>query len=364
MSAFAGPEPKPGILNVHAYVPGKSGPKTGKVHKLSSNESPMGPSPKAVSAYQEAVSQNLALYPDPSATKLRDAIAKHYGLNAANIVCGGTGSDELLQMLAHAYLGVSDEAIYSQFGFLVYPIAIATNGANAVVAPEKSFVADVGEILSRVTPATKIVFLANPNNPTGTYLSYADVKRLHSGLPSTVLLILDAAYAEYVLANDYDAGIELVENNSNVVMTRTFSKIFGLAGVRIGWAYCPPNVADVLNRIRGPFNVSTPAIMVGAAAMEDVDFIDLAIAHNTKWLELVSSEVRKLGLEVTPSVGNFILIHFATAEKASAADAHLMSAGIIVRRVDSYGLPKCLRVSIGSQEANHAFISALTEFMK
>jgi len=364
MAAFAGPEPKPGILDIHAYVPGKSGPKTGKIYKLSSNESPMGPSPKAVAAYQEAISQNLALYPDPSAVKLRDAIAKRYGLIAANIVCGGTGSDELLQMLAHAYLGVGDEAIYSQFGFLVYPIAIATNGATAVVAPEKNFVADVGEILSRVTPATKIVFLANPNNPTGTYLSYADVKRLHAGLPSTVLLILDAAYAEYVLANDYNAGVELVENNANVVMTRTFSKIFGLAGVRIGWAYCPPGIADVLNRIRGPFNVSTPAIVAGSAAMEDVGFIEQAIAHNSKWLGWVSTEVRRLGLEVTPSVGNFLLIHFSSAERAVAADVHLMSRGIIVRRVDSYGLPKCLRVSIGTEEANHAFISALTEFMK
>ena len=364
MTLFVGPEPKPGILDIHAYVPGKSGPKSGKTYKLSSNESPLGPSPKAVAAYEEAVSQNLALYPDPGATKLREAIAKRYGLNAGHIVCGGTGSDELLQMLAHAYLGVGDEAIYSQFGFLVYPIVIATNGATAVVAPEKNYVADVGEILSRLTNATKMVFLANPNNPTGTYLSYAEVKRLHAGLPSTVLLVLDAAYAEYVMANDYDAGVELVENNTNVVMTRTFSKIFGLAGVRIGWAYCPPNVADVLNRIRGPFNVSTPAIAAGTAAMEDVGFIEQAIAHNTKWLEWVSSEARKLGLEVTASVGNFILIHFASAEKAVAADAHLMSRGIIVRRVDAYGLPKALRVSIGSEEANHAFIHALTEFMK
>ena len=364
MSSLLGPEPKPGILDIQAYVPGKSGAKTGKTYKLSSNESPMGPSPMAVAAYQDAVGQNLALYPDPSATKLRAAISKRYGLDAAHIVCGGTGSDELLQMLAHAYLGVGDEAIYSQFGFLVYPIAIATNGATAVVAPEKNYVADVGEILSRVTPATKMVFLANPNNPTGTYLSYAEVKRLHAGLPSTVLLVLDAAYAEYVLANDYDAGVELVETNTNVVMTRTFSKIFGLAGVRIGWAYCPAHIADVLNRIRGPFNVSTPAIAAGTAAMEDVAFIEQAIAHNSKWLEWVTAEVRKLGLAVTPSVGNFVLIHFASAEKAVSADAHLMARGIIVRRVDSYGLPKALRVSIGSEEANHAFMSALTEFMK
>ena len=364
MSVILGPSPKPGILDIQAYVPGKSGPKTGKVHKLSSNESPLGPSPKAVAAYQEAVAQNLALYPDPGATKLREAIAKRYGLNAANIVCGGTGSDELLQMLAHAYLGVGDEAIYSQYGFLVYPIAIATNGATPIVAPEKNFTADVGEILTRVTPATKIVFLANPNNPTGTYLSYNEVKRLHSGLPSTVLLILDAAYAEYVLANDYDSGIKLVEDNSNVVMTRTFSKIFGLAGVRIGWAYCPPQVADVLNRIRGPFNVSTPAIAAGSAAMEDVSFIEQAIAHNAKWLEWLSVEIRKLGLEVTPSVGNFLLIHFATAEKTSAADAFLVGRGLILRRVEAYGLSACLRVSVGTEEANLGFIAALTEFMK
>ena len=364
MSSFQGPVPKPGILDIHAYVPGKSGPKTGKVYKLSSNESPLGPSPKALAAYQEAAAQNLALYPDGSATKLREAIAKRYGLNAANIICGGTGSDELLQMLAHAYLGPGDEAIYCEFGFLVYPIAIATNGATPIIAPEKNFTADVGEILSRITPATKIVFLANPNNPTGTYLTYAEVKRLHQGLPSHVLLVLDAAYAEYVMANDYDAGIKLVEDNANVVMTRTFSKIFGLAGVRIGWAYCPPGVADVLNRIRGPFNVSTPAIAAGAAAMEDVAFIEQAIAHNSKWLEWLSVEIKKLGLVVTPSVGNFLLIHFNGAAKAAEADAFLVSRGLILRRLDSYGLPSCLRLSVGSEEANHAFIAALTEFMK
>ena len=364
MSVIYGPTPKLGILDIHAYVPGKSGPKTGKVHKLSSNESPLGPSPKAVAAYKDAVAQNLALYPDPSATQLREAIAKRFGLNAANIVCGGTGSDELLQMLAHAYLGVGDEAIYSQYGFLVYPIVIASNGATPVVAPEKNFTADVGEILARVTPATKIVFLANPNNPTGTYLSYGQVKRLHSGLPSTVLLILDAAYAEYVLANDYDAGIKLVENNDNVVMTRTFSKIFGLAGVRIGWAYCPPAVADVLNRIRGPFNVSTPAIVAGAAAMEDVSFIEIAIAHNAKWLAWLLVEIKKLGLEVTPSVGNFLLIHFSSDERAAAADTFLVAHGLILRRVEAYGLPACLRLSVGTEEANRAVVAALTEFMR
>jgi histidinol-phosphate aminotransferase len=364
MSFTQGPIPKPGILGIHPYVPGKSGPKTGKVYKLSSNESPLGASPKAIAAYENAVAQNLALYPDPGATKLREAIAKRYHLNAANIVCGGTGSDELLQMLAHAYLGLGDEAIYSQYGFLVYPIAIATNGATAVVAPEQDYQSDVNAILARVTASTKIVFLANPNNPTGTYLSASEVSRLHAGLPSTVLLVLDAAYAEYVLANDYDAGIALVENSANVVMTRTFSKIYGLAGVRIGWAYCPPAIADVLNRIRGPFNVSTPAIAAGTAAMEDTEFIDKAVAHNSEWLTWLTAEIRVLGLMVTPSVGNFILIHFESVEKAAAADAFLVSRGLILRRVEAYGLPKSLRLSVGSEEANRAVVAALSEFLK
>ncbi|MDE2444947.1 MAG: histidinol-phosphate transaminase [Alphaproteobacteria bacterium] len=364
MSVMKGPIPKPGILGIDPYVPGKSGPKTGKVFKLSSNESPLGASPKAIAAYEQAVAQNLSLYPDPGATKLREAIAKRYGLNAANIVCGGTGSDELLQMLAHAYLGLGDEAIYSQFGFLVYPIAIATNGAKAVIAPERNYHTDVDAILARVSPYTKIVFLANPNNPTGTYISAAEVKRLHVGLPASVLLVLDAAYAEYVLANDYDAGIALVEANTNVVMTRTFSKIFGLAGVRIGWAYCPPGVADVLNRIRGPFNVSTAAIAAGTAAMEDVTFIEQAVVHNSKWLSWLTDKIRNLGLEVTPSVGNFILIHFSDAEKAAAADVYLVSQGLILRRVEAYGLPRCLRLSVGTEEANHAVVKALSEFMK
>jgi histidinol-phosphate aminotransferase len=354
---------KSGIQTIHAYVPGKSGPKTGKVHKLSSNETPLGPSPAAIAAYAQHASSSLALYPEGSSKILREAIANRHGLNAEQIVCGA-GSDEVLQFLAHAYLGPGDEAIYSQFGFLLYPIAIATNDATPVVAPEYNYVADVGEILSRVTARTKMVFLANPNNPTGTYLNFTEVKRLHAGLPSHVLLVLDAAYAEYVLANDYESGIALVENSSNVVMSRTFSKIHGLAGLRIGYVYCPPQIADVLNRIRGPFNVSAPAMFAGAAAMNDTAHIDASIAHNAKWLKWMTDEVQKLGLSVSPSVANFILIHFATPEKATAVDSHLANAGIIVRKVDAYGLPAALRVTIGSEEANHAVLAALSEFMK
>jgi histidinol-phosphate aminotransferase len=363
-SFLSGPVPKAGISGIEAYVPGKSGPKSGKVFKLSANESPLGPSPRALEAYAAAAGQGLALYPDGQALSLREAIAARYGLQVENIVCGGTGSGELLQLLAHAYLQKGDEAIYTQHGFLVYPIAITTNDALGVVAPEHNYTADVGEILSRVTLATKMVFLANPNNPTGTYLSYADVKRLHNGLPPHVVLVLDGAYAEYVIANDYEAGFALVESSSNVVMTRTFSKIYGLAGVRIGWAYCPPAIADVLNRIRGPFNVSAPAIAAGTAAMQDVEFLDTAVQHNSKWLAWLTVEISKLGIEVTPSVANYVLMHFGSAEKAEAADAYLTTQNIILRRVTAYGLPKALRLSVGTEEANRAVIAALTEFMK
>ena len=360
-AAPKGPTPKKGILDIHAYVPGKSGNKSGEVFKLSSNESAVGASPKAIAAYTNAV-KDLALYPDGSAKDLREAIAKRHSLKPENIICGA-GSDELLQLLAHAYLGPGDEAIYSQYGFLVYPIAIASNGAKAVVAPENDFRADVGEILARVTPKTKIVFLANPNNPTGTYLTAAEVLRLHQGLPNHVLLVLDAAYAEFVMANDYDAGVALVEAHDNVVMTRTFSKIHGLAALRLGWAYCPAAIADVLNRIRGPFNVNLPAMRAGVAAIEDQSFVDMAVAHNTKWLTWLAAELAKLGLRVTPSVGNFLLVHFKSTEAAQAADTFLAENGIIVRAVSSYGLPSALRLTVGTEEANRAVVSAMKVFL-
>jgi histidinol-phosphate aminotransferase len=363
MSSFKvqAPEPKPGILSIHPYVPGKSGAKGHKVHKLSSNESPLGAAPGALSAFQ-AEAAKLALYPDGSAARLREAIARRFGLKADHIVCGA-GSDELLQLLAHAYLGPGDEAIYSQYGFLVYPIAIAANGATAVVAPEKDFTADVDAILARVTAKTKMVFLANPNNPTGTYLPFSAIKRLHQGLPAHVVLVLDAAYAEYVKRNDYEAGIALVADSKNVVMTRTFSKIHGLAALRLGWAYCPEAIADVLNRIRGPFNVSAPAIAAGAAAMEDHGFVERAVVHNERWLAILAAEIEKIGLKVTPSVGNFLLIHFPPEDGgAAAADAYLTDRGLILRRMDAYGLPNALRLSVGSEEANRAVLEALRDY--
>jgi histidinol-phosphate aminotransferase len=355
------PAPKPGILAINSYVPGKSGAKGVKIHKLSSNESPLGASPKAIAAYREAASA-LERYPDGSATALRLAIAAKYGLAPERIVCGA-GSDELLQLLAHAYLGPGDEAIYSQYGFLVYPIVIAANGATAVVAPEKDHRADVDQILARVTDKTKLVFLANPNNPTGTYLPFSEVKRLHQGLPPNVLLVLDAAYAEFVRRNDYDAGIALVSESENVVMTRTFSKIYGLAALRLGWAYAPMHVIDVLNRIRGPFNVSSPAIAAGVASIFDAAFTEQAISHNDAWLGRLAKDIAALGIAVTPSVGNFLLLHFAAPQSASAADAFLQERGIIVRRVDAYGLPNALRLTIGDDEANRDVLAALKDYM-
>lgn len=362
--AIAGPQPKPGIKQIEAYVPGESKVPGGMTPaKLSSNETPLGPSPKAIAAFTAAAG-TLERYPDGSATALRTAIARRYGLDAGRIVCG-SGSDELLALIARAYLGPGDEGLYTEHGFLVYRIAILTNGATPVVAPEKNLTTDVDALLARVTDRTRVVFIANPNNPTGTYLPVTEVRRLRAGLPAHVVLVLDAAYAEYVDRNDYEAGIELVATTPNTVMTRTFSKIHGLAALRVGWAYCPEAIADTLNRIRGPFNLSAPAIAAGAAAIEDVAHMDAAKAHNDYWLSEVTKELVGHGLDITPSVANFILIHFpqGSGKTASGADEHLKSQGIIVRKVGAYGFPNALRMSIGSKDDNLRTVAALADYM-
>lgn len=358
------PAPRPSILEIDPYVPGESRLPAGlKPIKLSSNETPLGPSPKAVAAFKETAGE-LERYPDGGATRLRAAIAARYGLNAARIVCGA-GSDELLGLIAHAYLGPGDEAIITEHGFLLYRIIVLANGATPVVAPETDLHTDIAQILARVTERTRVVFLANPNNPTGTYAPIDEVHRLREKLPARVLLLLDAAYAEYVRRNDYEAGIELVATTPNTVMTRTFSKIHGLAGLRLGWAYCPEGVADALNRIRGPFNVSTPALAAGVAAIEDKVHEEASVAHNERWLPWLTTEIEKLGLKVTPSVANFLLMHFPKepARNAHAADAFLKSRAIIVRRVDAYGLPGALRATIGSESDNRAVVAALSAFL-
>ncbi len=364
MSNQERPTPRPGVMAINAYVPGKSSaPGVAKVHKLSSNETPLGPSPRAVEAYR-GVAGHLQDYPDGAATELRAAIGRAFGLDPERIVCG-FGSDDLLTLLARAYLADGDEAIHTTHGFLVYPIATLATGAKPVVAAETNYTADVDAILAAVTERTRIVFLANPNNPTGTYLPFDEVKRLHRGLPPRVLLVLDAAYAEYVRRNDYEAGIELVATSENVVMCRTFSKVHGLAAVRLGWMYAPAHVVDAVNRIRGPFNVNAPASAAGIAAIGDTGHVERSVAHNDKWLAWLTTEIGKLGLAVTPSVANFILVHFPRTKGRTAADADklLTSRGLILRQVGAYGLPHALRMTVGSEEANRLVVAALADFM-
>ena len=365
MSTSVRPEPKPGVMDIAAYVPGReSAPGATKVWKLSSNESPLGPSPAAVEAISRVMG-HLELYPDGSATKLRNAIAETHGLNPANILCSN-GSDELLGLLAQTYIKPGDEAIFTEHGFLVYRIQTLAAGGTPVVVKEDKERADVDAILAAVTEKTRIVFLANPNNPTGTYLPVDEVRRLQAGLPKTVLLVLDAAYAEYVRRNDYESGIELVSSSENVVMTRTFSKIHGMAALRIGWMYAPVHVVDAVNRVRGPFNVNALAIEAGAAAIRDKAHVERAVAHNEIWSAWLVEELGKLGLRVTPSVGNFLLIHFPEngGKSAADADAFLGTRGYVLRRVVPYGFPNALRLTVGPEEANRGVVAALKEFME
>jgi histidinol-phosphate aminotransferase len=362
--AQAGLTPRPGILEIAPYVGGDSElPGIAKPIKLASNESALGPSPRAVAAYRDCAAA-LHRYPDGSHLRLREALAQRHRMDAANIVCGN-GSDELLAMLAKAYAGPGDEVLYTAHGFLLYPIVALAAGATPVVAPESELRTDVDALLKRVTPRTRIVFLANPNNPTGSYIPKAELRRLRDGLPDDVLLVIDAAYAEFVTARDYSAGADLVAAFDNVVMTRTFSKIYALAALRLGWALCPPNVAGVLNRLRGPFNLNTAAQAAGIAALEDIALETQAREHNTRWRDWLAVELTRLGLHVYPSVTNFLLVRFGADAKhgAAAADKFLRGEGIILRRVDNYGLPECLRVTVGREDEMRTLVSALGRFL-
>jgi histidinol-phosphate aminotransferase len=364
-TTFLRPVPRPEILAIEAYVPGKSAVAgIDKVHKLSSNESPLGASPKAIAAFRASAS-GLALYPDGSASMLREAIGRRFGLEQSRIICGN-GSDELLALLAHAYLRPGDEGLYTEYGFLEYPICIRAAGGAPIVAKETNKTASVDALLAKASARTKIVYVANPNNPTGTYLSYSEVKRLHAGLPADCLLVIDAAYAEYVTRNDYSAGIELAATSENVVVTRTFSKIHGLANLRMGWAYGPQHVLDALNRVRGPFNLNGPAIAAGVASLADTAHMEAAIEHNERWLPWLADSISSLGIEVTPSVANFLLLGFnaAAGRSAASADVFLSAHGFILRAMRAYGLPNCLRLTVGDEEANRGVVAALAEFMR
>lgn len=356
------PTPQPGILDIAPYMPGKSGAPGSKAVKLSSNESPLGASPRAVEAFAAAAAQ-LEIYPEGSSKILRTALGEVHGIDPDRIVCGN-GSDDLLHLLAQCYLGEGDEAIMSRYGFSVYPIITKAAGASIVMVDEPDYVAEVDALLAAVTERTRVVWLANPNNPTGTYLGDAEIRRLHAGLRPDILLVVDNAYAEYVTAPDFATAQALVSEAENVVMVRTFSKM-GLAAARIGWMVAPAHIVDAINRVRGPFNVNLPAQLAGAAATRDTEFTARLRDHNARWRDWLTAELDSNHMRVVPSQANFIMVLFPDADFAAKAFAALMESGLIVREIgSSYGIPTGLRISIGSEEAMRGVAGILKALVK
>ncbi|OEO29870.1 histidinol-phosphate transaminase [Devosia insulae DS-56] len=354
------PVPQPGILKIAPYVPGRSDTPAGvKLVKLSANESPLGASPRAIEAVREAAGR-IEIYPDGSSRELRVALGEVHGLAPERIVCG-FGSDDILHLLAQVYLGEGDEAVMSQYGFNVYPIITRGASAEIIMVPETDYRADVDALLAAVTPRTRILFLANPNNPTGTYLPIAEVERLQRGLRPDILFVLDSAYAEYVTAEDYSEGIDLVNASDNVVMVRTFSKM-GIAGERVGWMYGPDHVVDAVNRIRGPFNVSLSGQAAAAAAARDVAFTAKLRDHNARWRSWLTAALQSNAIRVPPSQGNFVLALFEDVATAKAAFAALRDKGLLVREMHGYGIPDALRISIGLEEHMRAVVEILKAF--
>ena len=363
------PTPKPWISAIHAYVPGKSAGADGRpLIKLSANENPLGTSPAALAARARAA--DPARYPDPDSVALRKAIGSLHGIDPARIVMG-TGSDELLNLAAQAYAGVGDEVAYVRYGFSVYDIAARRCGATPIVAPDADYGSDVNALLALVTPNTRVVFIANPNNPTGSFLASGEVARLHAALPSDVLLVLDQAYGEYVAPEDDDGALALACTHDNVLVTRTFSKIYGLAGERIGWATGAAALVDTLNRIRGPFNISNTGQAMALAALEDQAFVEASRLHNaaerarfvTALEALNQSGGGNHGLRPLPSQANFVLIEFTGKLTAEAAYLGLMERGFITRWVPGQGLPQCLRITIGTAEQMDAIARGLAEMV-
>jgi len=353
------PTPQPGIMTIAAYVPGRSGASGSDSVKLSANESPLGASPRAKAAFARA-GEILEIYPEGSSRLLREALGEVHGLDPVRILCGN-GSGDLLALLAQAYLGDGDEAVMNRYGFSLYPIVTKAAGAKIVEVEETDFTADVDALLAAVAERTKIVWLANLNNPTGTYLPAAEIRRLHAGLRPDILLVLDGAYAEYVTAEDYTAGTELVDAAENVVMVRTFSKM-GLAAARVGWMYGPAHVIDALHRIRGPFNVNLPGQLAAAEAARDTGFTAQLRDHNARWRDWLAQTLSSNSIRVVPSQANFVLVLFPDADRANAAFDALMAAGLVVRQIGVYGIPQGLRISIGSEEAMRRVADVLKPF--
>lgn len=357
------PSPRKEILAIHPYVAGESEvPGFNRILKLSSNEGAFGVPPSAQAAIAAACDE-VHRYPDGGASRLRAAIGERWGLDPARIVCGA-GSDDLIYQLCLSYGGPGRDIVMSAHGFSIYHIAGAYAGSHVIKVPERNLAADVDAMLAAVSPSTRLMFLANPNNPTGSMLPAGDVARLRATLPPEVLLVVDAAYAEYVTRTDYEAGVKLVDASGNTVMTRTFSKIYGLGGMRIGWCYAPPAVVDVLNRVRGPFNVSVAAQAAAIAALAEPGWIERGREHNALYRIMLAAGIEAAGIRVWPSEGNFVLADFGGTDKADAADAFLRTRGIIVRKVGGYDLPHCLRITVGTAEEVRLVTDAFTDYAR
>ncbi|MEP0259900.1 histidinol-phosphate transaminase [Sulfitobacter sp.] len=351
--------PQPGIMEIDLYQGGAAHVAgLDNVVKLSSNENPLGPSPAAVEAYRRAA-YDLHRYPSSDHSALRASIAEVLGLDAGRIICGA-GSDEIIAFLCQAYAGPGTEVVHTEHGFAMYRISALAAGATPVEVPERERVTDVDAILAACTDATRLVFIANPNNPTGTMIGLAEIERLAEGLPPQALLVLDGAYAEYV--EGYDGGAALVDRRDNVVMTRTFSKLYGLGGLRIGWGYGPAHVIDVLNRVRGPFNLSQAALAAAEAAIRDRAYTDHCRAENARWRTWLADALAEIGVPSDVSLANFVLARFANQAEAEACDDYLKSQGLIVRRVAGYNLPNCLRITVGDESACRRVVHAVRQF--
>jgi histidinol-phosphate aminotransferase len=351
-------KPQPGIMDISLYQGGKatiSG--VADVVKLSSNENPFGPSKRASDAVRQAAGQ-LHLYPSTDHNDLRGGIAEIHGLDAKRVICG-VGSDEIISMICYAFAGPGDEVLHTEHGFGMYKISALAAGATPVSAPERDRHTDVDALLDACNERTKIVFIANPNNPTGTMIDEGEIRRLADGIPDTAILVLDGAYAEYV--EGFDGGVAIINDRENVLMTRTFSKIYGLGGLRIGWGYGPQPIIDTLNRIRGPFNLSTPALTAADAAVRDQNYVSWCRDQNAKLRDWTAIELTKMGIPSDRSWANFVLARFSSESEAQRVDAHLQTKGLIVRQVGGYGLPECLRITIGDEAACKRVIAAIAE---
>jgi histidinol-phosphate aminotransferase len=355
------PTPKAFVTSLPAYHVAEAADYHHNTIRLSFNEGAFGPSPKAVAAYQAAL-PTLHRYPEMSYAALRTALAATYEIEADRIICGA-GSDELLILLARAYAGPGDEIIFSQYGFAMYAVATKAVGAECVIIPEQNFTLDVDALLAAVTPRTRVVFIANPNNPTGYYADRDTIRRLHDGLPKAVLLVLDAAYAEYMTAEDYEDGLDLASSEPNVIVTRTFSKIHALGGLRVGWGYGAHHIIDALNRLRNPFNIANPSVLAAIASLGDTAFQRFSRDHNTQWRTWLAEQLRQLdGFTPLPSATNFILVQVGSVERAKHILAALRDSAIQVRSMNGYGLPDYIRITIGRDEEMRKIVAALQSF--